>query len=64
MNQETTEFHAWHKKEVEENGLIDIKFAPGDGINRSTTAEDFAAENNRVNRLIASGERVARPDVI
>lgn len=62
MGTETKEFSTWYDREVE-NGLVDIKFTPGDGIDKDTTREDFTAENNRVNRIIASGVTVSRPDV-
>lgn len=59
---ETEEFVLWYNNE-KQKGLIDIKYIPGDSINRETTREDFAAENNRVNRLIANNQIVHRPDV-
>lgn len=62
METETKEFSAWYDREVK-NGLVDIKFTPGDGIDKDTSREDFTAENNRVNRIIASGTTVSRPDV-
>ncbi len=59
---ETLEFVKWY--ELEKNkGLVDIKFVPGDSIKRDTTRDDFAAGNNRVNRLIANNQFVQRPDV-
>lgn len=62
MKQEMKAFCDWYKKEVEENDLIDLNFALD--ADSKGIAEDFAAENNRVNKIIKSGERVARPDVI
>ncbi len=62
MGTETKEFSAWYDREIK-NGLVDIKFTPGDGIGKDTTREDFTAENNRVNRIIESGATVSRPDV-
>lgn len=62
MSTETEDFSSWHAAEVEK-GLVDIKFALGDGLTRETVTEDFTTENNRVNRLIASGAVVDRPDV-
>ncbi|ORU90631.1 MAG: hypothetical protein A6F71_06635 [Cycloclasticus sp. symbiont of Poecilosclerida sp. M] len=62
MKPETELFTAWYEKEVKK-GLIDIKFTLGDGIDKDTTQEDFAAENNRVNRIITAKEIVERPDV-
>jgi hypothetical protein len=59
---ETEEYVRWYENE-KKNGLIDIKFVPGDSITRDTTREDFAAENNRVNRLIVQNKFVHRPDV-
>ena len=59
---ETQEFVQWYASE-KEKGLVDIKFVPGDSIKRDTTREDFAVENNRVNRLIAKNQFVHRPDV-
>lgn len=63
MGIETKEFLAWYKKEVEK-GLIYLQFIRVDGIKMSATREDIAAENNRVNRLIAANQIVSRPDVI
>ncbi|ORU92799.1 MAG: hypothetical protein A6F72_05575 [Cycloclasticus sp. symbiont of Poecilosclerida sp. N] len=62
MGTETKEFSKWYDREVD-GGLVDMKFVPGDGIGKDTTREDFAAENNRVNRIIRSKVTVNRPDV-
>ena len=59
---ESQEFEQWFISE-KSKGLVDIKFVPGDAITRDTTREDFAAENNRVNRLISQGNFVVREDV-
>ena len=63
MKKQITEFKAWYDNERKTNGLVDIRYIPGDGICLDTTVEDFAAENNLVNKLIASGNTVNRPDV-
>lgn len=59
---ESQEFEGWFLSE-KSNGLVDIKFVTGDAITRDTTREDFAAENNRINRLISQGNVVVRDDV-
>lgn len=59
---ETEYFSSWYSTEVDK-GLVDIKFALGDGITRDTVREDFTSENNRVNRLIMAESVVNRPDV-
>lgn len=60
---ETKEFRRWFEEQVSDNGLVDINFFPGDGLTKDTTLEDFFAENNRLNRLIAAGAVVNRRDV-
>jgi hypothetical protein len=59
---ETRKFEQWYASEKKE-GLVDIKFVPGDSIKKDTTREEFAVENNWVNELIAGEEFVERPDV-
>lgn len=60
---EKEKYLAWYESE-KENGLLDVKFFPGEGIGRDTTSEDFFAEANRVNELYAQKAFVERLDVM
>ena len=58
---EQSKLNDWHQSSVKQ-GLVNLHFSGGE-ISPTTTAENFCAEANIVNDLIASKQYVSRPDV-